>query len=438
MDEINNMPETEISVQPVYDAGESTGPAIRKFTVRPREGIAAVLMLVTAYLYSCLLADVQPPMILLGITAVLLTVITELIHSETKRSAESCIWFACFAMCTVGTAFKRFAVWEDGQSFLFLHVFFVWWVFSRGNKQIEGESGHLLPFDAFNAFLSIPFSHFFLKERVLADGIKNGIGHGKGERKRNYWIIPASVICLVLFCSSASLLSRADSSFGSFFSNIFDYIDENLDFDFVFKLILSIPVGCWLFGLISGTARTEGSQLTLQRGRIYLFLDGLKKLPGKFWTVVIGLFSAMYLAFFMLQGSYLFGAFTHTLPDGFIVSQYAREGFFELCKVTALNFAVLWLATRSVSAEDSAGKVYRSFCLAMLIENAVFAVIAFSKLALYISCFGFTPLRLQSTWLVCLLFAGCVLWTVEMLTDKKVFRIWMYIGAVSLSVLSLF
>ena len=35
------------------------------------------------------------------------------------------------------------------------------------------------------------------------------------------------------------------------------------------------------------------------------------------------------------------------------------------------------------------------------------AAVAFSKIALYISVFGFTPKRLQSAWLVTVLFAGC-------------------------------
>ena len=72
---------------------------------------------------------------------------------------------------------------------------------------------------------------------------------------------------------------------------------------------------------------------------------------------------------------------------------------------------------------------------ALLIESMLFAVIALSKLALYISCFGLTPLRVQSTWLVCVLLFGsaCVLYT--HLTGKKSMRVWMIFGAVTLALL---
>ena len=55
--------------------------------------------------------------------------------------------------------------------------------------------------------------------------------------------------------------------------------------------------------------------------------------------------------------------------------------------------------------------------------------------ALYIDCFGFTPKRLQSTWLVCVLLFGsaCALYT--HLTGRKSMRIWMIFGAVTLALL---
>jgi hypothetical protein len=65
-------------------------------------------------------------------------------------------------------------------------------------------------------------------------------------------------------------------------------------------------------------------------------------------------------------------------------------------------------------------------------------VVAASKIALYIDCFGFTPLRLQSMWLVCVLFAGCVAALYSLLTGKKSFRAWMFFGAASLSLLCLY
>ena len=83
----------------------------------------------------------------------------------------------------------------------------------------------------------------------------------------------------------------------------------------------------------------------------------------------------------------------------------------------------------------SMSRPVRWMTAALLIESMLFAVVALSKLVLYIDCFGFTPKRLQSTWLVCVLLFGsaCALYT--HLTGKKSMRVWMIFGAVTLSLL---
>ena len=126
------------------------------------------------------------------------------------------------------------------------------------------------------------------------------------------------------------------------------------------------------------------------------------------------------------------------LPEGFIISQYAREGFFELCKVIAVNFSVLWLATRMVTDETKNSASFLWSCLIFLAESMLFAIIAFSKLYLYIHTFGFTPLRLQSTWLVCVCFAGCAFWMWSLVTGNKSFRKWVIFSAVTLCLLCVF
>ena len=102
-----------------------------------------------------------------------------------------------------------------------------------------------------------------------------------------------------------------------------------------------------------------------------------------------------------------------------------------------LNFALLWLVTRMSRRPAREDRASLILCLILLAESMLFAVVAFSKLALYIDCFGFTPLRLQSTWLVCVLFAGCLAFGWNMLSGRKTLRIWLVFSAVSLSLLCL-
>ena len=139
-----------------------------------------------------------------------------------------------------------------------------------------------------------------------------------------------------------------------------------------------------------------------------------------------------------MHSRYLFGAFTRTLPEGFIVSQYAREGFFELCRVMAVNFVLLWLLTRLSAVPVRQHRGARLVCVLLLAESLLFALIAASKLWLYIDCFGLTPLRLQSCWGVCVLTAGCLGALYWLRTGRPSIRAWLAFSAGSAALLCLF
>lgn len=366
--------------------------------------------------------------------ALILAGITEVMNRGKKAPKESYVWLGCYLLCTVSAFFALGRVWDSDQKMLFIHIFFVWWVLCRSGALLENQSGHLLPADAFNGFIQIPFGNFFLRLRMLVCLFKGRTkGSGKPQKR---WMILAAIFCLALFVLAVSLLMRADDGFASLLDDFIEIFRFDFDAFDVIIFILSLPVGAWLFGLMGGSARFSRTETDRQRDGVYAFLEKIRRVPAAFWITAVSLFSALYIVFFVLQGRYLFGAFTRTLPEGFIVSEYARQGFFELCKVMAVNFSVLWLVTRM--ADDSAknNKAFLAACTVLLAESMLFAVIAFSKLALYISCFGFTPLRLQSTWLICVLFAGCVFWMVTLYTGKPVFRKWMLFGALTLTALT--
>lgn len=409
------------------------------FEASRAEVLAALLMFVTGYLYICFFEHFDGW--LLPAVAVGLIAATELLHWQVRRSWESWVWLGCFLAAILGTvldAFRYSSVWDIHQKVLFVHIFAVWWILSRSGKLLEGKSGHLLPLDALNGFILLPFGGFFLRIRTLWWGLRQLRPTRERTSARRWgWLTLAAGLCLLLFIAATGLLMQADAGFSALLEGLAPLFRLRLDADVQLNLLLSLPVGAWLFGLIDGARRQPVEKLETRRTKTAQLLAAIQKVPAGFWMGIVGVFSVLYLAFFILQGSYLFGAFTRTLPEGFIVSEYARQGFFELCKVMALNFALLWLVTRMVSPETRQRKGFLAACLLLLAESLLFAVIALSKLGLYISCFGFTPLRLQSSWLSCVLLAGCVLWAWSLLTGRPAFRKWMVFGAVSLSLLTL-
>ncbi len=363
--------------------------------------------------------------------------LTEWLHRGTKRPKESWVWLGCMAVLTAAIMLDRCRAW-GGSSWpgFFLHVFAIWWLLSRGGRLAEGKSGHLLPYDALNGFIVFPFKHFFLRIRSLWYGLTHlGSGDRRLKTETIVWSAAAVFAAVLLFVKAAQLLSAADSGFGALLKDFLACL--RFDFDGM-KLLFSLPVGAYIFGLIAGSARENGEVLRARGRRLSYWLSTLRKVPVPVFAVVLGVFALFYLGFFLLQGSYLFGAFTRTLPEGFVVAEYARQGFFELCRVTALNFALLWLAARLPARPLREHGLLRALAAVLLAESLLFAVIAASKLGLYIDCFGFTPLRLQSFWLVCVLAAGCVCALTTLFSGKKSFRAWMIFGASTLSLLCLY
>ncbi|MBR0354668.1 MAG: DUF4173 domain-containing protein [Oscillospiraceae bacterium] len=363
--------------------------------------------------------------------------LTELLHRQTPRPRESWFWLGCMLTLTAAVVFGRYHAWEKpGWPILFLHIFAVWWVLCRGGRLAGGESGRLLPLDALNGFLVFPFKHFFLRIRCVFSKLRR---RRDPARKLNVdailWSGAAVILAVLLFAEAVHLLTAADEGFGTLLEDFVGLF--SFEFNWL-RLILSLPVGAYLFGLIAGSAREDAAAVRAQGTRLIYWLRSLRQVPAPVFAVLTAAFGLLYLAFFVLQGRYLFGAFTRTLPEGFVVAEYARQGFFELCRVMAVNFALLWLAARLPRQPLRESRLLRVSAAVLLGESLLFAVIAASKLGLYIDCFGFTPLRLQSFWLVTVLAAGCVCSLVTLFSGKKSFRAWMFFGAATLCLLCLY
>lgn len=411
-----------------------------EFSLKPGELICALLMYPAAYIYILVFGS-RNDRIWFGVFVLLFIAMTELLNRGRPHPRESWVWLGCVVVMSVCAAFDLSRVWNYGLTMMMVHPLAVWWVLSRSGRLAEGESGHLLPLDAVNGFFTIPFGNFALRIRCIVQGLR-GRGRGESTDKKRPWAALLAVLAALLLLNGAlTELAEADQGFGKLTADILDLFSFDLGDHFatyVFRFIVSLPVGAWIFGLIAGSLRTDEEKLRTQAAAVNGFLPKLRAVPERVWTVVMAVFAVVYFLFFAVQSSYLFGAFTRTLPEDFTVAQYAREGFFELCRVMAINFSLLYLVSRSSAKPIREDKVQRITATLLIIAGMIFAVIAMSKLVLYIMCFGFTPKRLQSSWLVLLLFMGCVACLYSLWTGKKSFKYWMMYGAVSLALLHLY
>lgn len=411
-----------------------------EFPLKPGELICALLMYPAAYIYILVFGS-RNDRIWFGVFVLLFIAMTELLNRGRPHPRESWVWLGCVVVMSLCAAFDLSRVWNYGLTMMMVHPLAVWWVLSRSGRLAEGESGHLLPLDALNGFFTIPFGNFALRIRYIVQGLR-GRGRGESTDKKRPWAALLAVLAALLLLNGAlTELAEADQGFGKLTADILDLFSFDLGDHFatyVFRFIVSLPVGAWIFGLIAGSLRTDEEKLRTQAAAVNGFLPKLRAVPERVWTVVMAVFAVVYFLFFAVQSSYLFGAFTRTLPEDFTVAQYAREGFFELCRVMAINFSLLYLVSRSSAKPIREDKVQRITATLLIIAGMIFAVIAMSKLVLYIMCFGFTPKRLQSSWLVLLLFVGCAACLYSLWTGKKSFKYWMMYGAVSLALLHLY
>jgi len=111
----------------------------------------------------------------------------------------------------------------------------------------------------------------------------------------------------------------------------------------------------------------------------------------------MAILALIYVVFFAAMGSYLFSGFAGRLPGGQTYADYARNGFFQLSVVAAINLAVVGFgdlfAVRRGGAYPS---LLRWLSLALSVLTLLLIATAISKMALYIGAFGLTRLRLYT------------------------------------------
>lgn len=437
------------------------------FVSNRRELLSGLVSYVLAYLYigmwTCVMS-VKPsyPSYLFWQNFYLLTfcggfTAWELWYSRHEKSSRehwawlACVWVCVLSYCvlTVGEM-KAFPlqlgrIW-DGWCFLFVHLYAVYWVLCRSGRLLEGKSGAMVVFDGINGLVFYPFRHFCLRESSILYAVTHREKKEDKESKLDLMRLGygALAVCIGVgfLVTAASLLTSADAGFDALVGGLLALIPEwDLEFleNFVLRLMLSIPVGAYLNGLVSGSLRQSQEDAEKQRKSIHSTLNSLKKIPVVLWEGLLAAFGLLYLLFFVVQGRYLFGAMMGAGPvDGFTVAEYARQGFFELCKIMALNFALLWVIAVSSEVAIRQRPVLKLLSTVLMGESVLFAVTAFSKLALYISRFSFTPLRIQSAWGILVMLTGCLCVIFQLWTGKKTARFWVLFTGLSLAVTILY
>lgn len=284
----------------------------------------------------------------------------------------------------------------------FLHVTGVYWLLTVSNCRIDGCLNENSVRDLGRGFFSLPFFNCYMLPDMMIQFIKKLAGkaavpkEGKWENwtaVHIFWGILASLPVLVIVLP---MLAAADESFKAFLGNLAEWCSGLLDafrnlfsFSEILDNLLIFMIGCYLFGLFCGAFRTKppkaGKKLLMPSTILLTFL-----------SVICGVYLLFFIVKFVDAAGVIF-----TAQRDVVYSSFARQGFFELCFIAVINFCLFYGVKAFADAEN---KIIKGALSLLGAETLGFIVLAFSKMSLYISVYGFTFKRVFTSWFMCVLF----------------------------------
>lgn len=135
-------------------------------------------------------------------------------------------------------------------------------------------------------------------------------------------------------------------------------------------------------------------------------------IPAAAANIAVGMLLALYAAYAVFQFAYITGL--KGLPAGLTYSQYAVQGFGELCAVSIINIAVY--ALFSAAAEES--NALRRFLAGLMLSTLALLVCAAFRLYMYIDAYGLTLRRILSAWFMACILAAVIICTARLYAKK--------------------
>lgn len=348
-----------------------------------------------------------------------------------KPAAEAYFWYAVMGV----VALTSVTGISEPVSMFALHLCAVYVTVVSCGILYEGRTGSFVAADLFNAGVLKAFTG-------LGNIFKDISSMGK-DRKENVSAssvvigIMSVLIMLPVFVIAVLLLCGINSGFDAAVSGILSSIDIFWFVDNIPLIILAVPASIYIYGMVSQSAGSSGEAEKETYGKLVTWRKRCHKLSPIMSSLITGAFVLLYLIFFIFEGQYLFSAFAGRLPEEFTAAQYARQGFFELTGIMTVNMLV-FLMVSYLTRRDAAGRKVSSWMISMLMsESVLFAVISFSKLALYYSRFGYTPKRLLAMWGTLIFAAGAVMVIISIFKRRDMSRAWIYFTTVSFALMSI-
>ena len=278
----------------------------------------------------------------------------------------------------------------------------VWFYTLSGRKEEKGDLGLLKNLVEHTAGSTV--QHFGESWRgLLFSGDRKTVGKAL-----------VGVLCAVPVAAVAiALLVKADGAFEALTLSLLDRS---------FLLILKIGLG--LFAGVFVIAFALAMKKAAPKAR-------KDPAPGRLDAVYAAAFTAVlclcYCFYLFSQLAYFFDAFRGLIPPeyDFSFSDYARQGFFELCWIAGINFVVVFAVL--LLAKPKNGRLHpvlKGTCTFICLFTLVVIATAVAKMVMYIKEYGMTELRVGTGAFMCFIVAVFVALTLRLYWPKvRVLRV---------------
>lgn len=267
-------------------------------------------------------------------------------------------------------------------------------LYSVHGNTLENGCSSLILIDYLRALFVVPFASLGAVFAATVSGRKHG---GKVLAK----LLLGGAIAIFPTIVVSVLLSY-DRDFTDLAGRIFDWNFREI-FSHICSVLFGLLAAMYLFSAYVSSADGKFKDvITVNACRD--FSQKARVLSPLTVTAAVAPLLVVYTIFFASQWKYYISGFLGELPEMTVYSQYARDGFFQLCIVSVINFTVLAAMQLFTARKELTVSLWqRVLAVILSVFTLVLIATAIAKMVLYIDCYGLTPKRVQASWFMIVL-----------------------------------
>lgn len=266
--------------------------------------------------------------------------------------------------------------------------------------------------DLVNSLLMRPLANL-TQQPVCAFSLFKDKKHSKNVLYAVFGLLLAVPLTIVV----AAMLISSDEVFGDMMRSFADN-PSVLSFSLVWELLFAVPIGMYLFGA-QYSLRDTVPEYRKNASEYRL-------LPTVTVYFAVSPICIFYLIYIIVQCGNIADVLSGS--GGIRYSDFARQGFFELCAIAVINLGVIVFAlTFSKRRKDDVKPLLlRIYAIMISVFTLMIIATALVKMFMYIGEFGMTQLRIYTSWFMILL---AFVFAVVLISQIREFVIWKWLFA---------